>query len=136
MEGGGSRVAGRVASRSLVFVNWEDPLGRDTVFRRLAGSEPVHLPRWTGIVSLIGGLAFEYLYCLSTRENGRPRYVRTDSVDLCTVGSSPLDGTLGCTNGTAIASVTVDGPLMGVKASGWYLDTLGRPGREREACTG
>lgn len=80
------------------------------------------------------GLAFEfeYLYCLSIREDGRPRYVRTDRLDFCTVGPGPLEGSLGGTNGTAVTLGKFDGSLI---PSGWYLDTLDGSGGELKVCT-
>ena len=118
MEGTGLRVAGGVASRSIVFIDWKDLLGRDAAFRRLAGGEPVHLPCWTGSVS--DRLAFEYLYCLSTREDGRPRYVTTDRVDFRTMLSEPVPRNPGRTNGTALTLETVDSALIDMNpCRGW-----------------
>lgn len=100
MEGTGLRVAGGVASRSIVFIDWKDLLGRDAAFRRLAGGEPVHLPCWTGSVS--DRLAFEY------------------RVDFRTMLSEPVPGNPGRTNGTALTLETVDSALIDVNpCRGW-----------------
>ena len=109
MEGEGLPLEAGEVSASLGFVELGDVLGCDKIFRRLAGGEPVRLPSWTGVGSVGGGLDLEYLYCLSIREDGGPRYVRTDNVDCCTVDAGPLGESLGCTNGTVVTSGTVCG---------------------------